>query len=360
MRRLLPFIFLASVSLSAIAQCAQTLRLARATYEQGRLHEIESQLQGCLKPSDQGGFKKQEKQLRVEALKILCMSYIYLEEPEKADQAMLNLKLTDPYYIPNQAVDPAEFVALYNSFRKDPIYRIGAKLGVNTGRPNVAELNTAVELSGDSEFKSLFALQFGAAIDVPFKERLTLHGELLYQQHRFEIDQKVNRGTDQDTQEPIINEFEGMETQNWISVPVSVEYNFLNPGSRLHERIKPYVSLGAEGGYLLPSPSITALRNRSGESSIPESGIDVEREKIRISAHVGAGIKTKIASGLLVFEVRYMHGLTNISSQETAFSNERLVWEYGYADPIFKLSSLGISASYVQDIFKPKKLRSKK
>lgn len=359
MKRLLPLtLLLAVVGLGYVhaQDCAQTLRLARATYEQGRLREIEGQLKTCL----EGGFKKTEKQLKVEAYKLLTLSYIYLEEPEKADQAMLNLKLTDPYYEPNPAVDPAEFVALYNSFRKDPIYRIGAKLGVNACRPNVSKLNTAVELSGDSELKSLFAIQIAAAFDLPISDRLTFHSEIAYQQHRFEIDQKVNRGTDPDTQEPLLNEFEGIETQNWLSVPISAEYNFLNLDSKLHERLRPYVSLGIEGGYLLPTPSITALRNRAGESSIPESGVDVDREKIRISALVGAGIKSKIASGLLVVEIRYMHGLTNVSSEETAFSNQRMVWEYGYADPIFKISSLAITASYVQDIFKPKKLRSKR
>lgn len=359
MKRLLPLtLLLTAVGFGYVhaQDCAQTLRLARATYEQGRLREIEGQLKTCL----EGGFKKTEKQLKVEAYKLLTLSYIYLEEPEKADQAMLNLKLTDPYYIPNPAVDPAEFVALYNSFRKDPVYRIGAKLGVNSSRPNVTDLNTAVELTEDSEYKPLFAIQFGAAIDLPLNDRLTLHGEVLYEQHRFEIDQKVNRGTDPDTQEPLINSFEGIETQNWISVPISAEYNFLNLKSAVHERLRPFVSLGVEGGYLLPSPVITALRNRAGESSIPESGIDVDREKIRISALVGAGVKTKIASGLLVFEIRYVHGLTDVSSEDTAYTNQRLVWEYGYADPVFKMSSLAITASYVQDIFKPKKLRSKK
>jgi hypothetical protein len=47
MRRLLPLVLLL-ISISSFAQTgptpAQTLRLARATYEQGRLHEIPTQL----------------------------------------------------------------------------------------------------------------------------------------------------------------------------------------------------------------------------------------------------------------------------------------------------------------------------
>jgi hypothetical protein len=137
MRRLLPLLFL-FISYCSLAQTpggptpAQTLRLARATYEQGRLHEIPSQLSEEI-------ISQMSKQEKVEAYKILCLSYIYLEEPEKADEAMLNILSTDHYYEINDRVDPAEFVALYYTFRRNPIYRIGAKLGGNFSRPNVSE-----------------------------------------------------------------------------------------------------------------------------------------------------------------------------------------------------------------------------
>ena len=71
--------------------CAQTLRLAQSVYDQGRLQELNGILQNCL----QNGFTKQE---RVEAYKLLTLSYIYQEEPEKADEAMLDLLRTDPYF----------------------------------------------------------------------------------------------------------------------------------------------------------------------------------------------------------------------------------------------------------------------
>jgi hypothetical protein len=348
-------VFLSAKSFSQTATCAQTLRLARATYEQGRLHEIEGQLKGCL----ESGFTKDEKQFKVEGYKILCLSYIYLEEPEKADEAMLNLKKTDPYFTPNPQVDPAEFVALFNTFRKEPIYRIGAKLGGNFSRPNVQEVSSVVELGPDSEFKPSFGLQFGAAADFPLSRKITLHGELLYLQHRYEIDEKVVRGIDIETGEQLVNEFTGIESQTWLSLPITVEYSYLNPNSKLHQKLRPYVALGFSVGYLLGA-QITADREREGESSIPESGIDITREKINLSAMISTGIKYKIASGLFVFDIRYLHGLTNVSSSETAFENQKLLWEYGYADPVFKMSSLGVNLSYVQDIFKPKKLKHKK
>jgi hypothetical protein len=358
MRRLYFFcllIFISSKSFSQTATCAQTLRLARATYEQGRLHEIESQLKDCLAT----GFTKDQKALKTEGYKILCLSYIYLEEAEKADDAMLNLKRTDPYFTPNPQVDPAEFVALYNTFRKEPIYRIGAKLGGNFSRPNVKESISAVELGPDSEFKPSFGLQFGAAADFPISEKITIHTELLYLQHRYEIDEKVVTGIDIDTGEPLTNEFTGIEKQTWLSLPATVEYAYLNTESKLHKKLRPYVAAGVVVEYLLGS-EIAAERPREGKSSIPESGVAVDREKLNLSAVVSTGIKVRVASGLIVADVRYVYGFTTVSSNETAFNNQKLLWEYGYADPVFKMDSFGVNVSYVQDIFNPKKLKHKK
>lgn len=299
------------------------------------------------------------KQDKVEAYKILCLSYIYLEEPEKADEAMLNILRTDPYFEINAAVDPAELVALYYTFRRDPIYRIGVKLGGNFSRPNVSESVSAVQLDEDSQFKTSFGLQFGIVAEFPVSKKLTLHGELLYLQHRFQINEKVNRGIDLETGESLINEFTGTESQSWVSLPLSVEYTYLNPDSRLHKKFRPYIAGGVVIEYLMNS-KITAERQREDEASIPESSIDVDREKVNISLMVSTGIKIKMASGLFVVDITYVHGLTNVSSTETAYSNQKLLWEYGYADPVFKMSSFGTTLSYVQDIFKPKKMRRKK
>lgn len=356
MKRLLPVV-LFLVSWGSYAQtsstAAQTLRLARATYEQGRLHEIPAQLNNDVIS------KMTIKQDKVEAYKILCLSYIYLEEPEKADEAMLAILNTDHYFEINEAVDPAEFVALYYTFRRDPIYRIGAKLGGNFSRPNVSQNISAVELADGSRFKSAFGLQFGAAAEVLLFERLTLHGELLYLQHRYQIQENVKRGVDQQTGQSLINEFRGTENQTWISVPVTVEYAYLNSESRFHKKFRPYIAGGLSFQYLTGA-KITADRQREGEASIPESSIDVQRDKLGLGVVLSTGIKIKMASGLFVAEVRYVHGLTNVSSSATAYDNQKLVWEYGYADPVFKISSLAATVSYVQDIFKPKKLKRKK
>lgn len=351
MKRPLLFIIILLFINSAFAQegptPAQTLRLAHATYEQGRLHEIPTQLNDEV-------IAKMTKQEKVDAHKILCLTYIYLEEPAKADESMLSILRTDPYFQINEVVDPAEFVALYKTFRTTPIYRVGAKLGINASQPNVVESVTAVELSDDSEYTYGLGLLFGAVVDAPVNDRMTLHGELLFVQKKFGIDLKVNRGQDEFGQ-AVINQFEGIETQRWLSLPLSFEYKVAD------KKFNPYLAAGISIDYLL-NAELVGERTRADASSIPESTFELklQREKINISALVAAGAKFKIAGGYFVTELRYLYGISNINSEETAYANQEATWEQGYADPVFKLSSLAITGSYLHNIFNPKKLKRKK
>ncbi len=346
MKRILIPICFTVLTIQAFAQatnCAQTLRLAQSVYDQGRLHELEDIINKGLSGGDC------DTQSTVSLYKLLTLAYIYLEEPQKADDSMLKLLQTDHYFEINEAVDPAEFVALYNTFRTHEIYRVGAKLGVNASQPNVVNSVSAVELAPGSEYRYGIAILFGGAIDVPLNDKMTLHGELLYLQRKFELYLKVERGVDP-SGNPITNEFQGFEKENWLSLPLSFEYKFVE------KKYNPYVMGGISIDYLLGA-ELSSLRTRDEAASIPATTFDLkpQREKINLSALVGAGVKLKMGGGYFVAEVKYMYGLTNINSTKTAFDNEQATWDQGYADPIFKVSTLVLSGSYLINIFKPKK-----
>jgi hypothetical protein len=184
-RRLLTviaFVFLTfacAESARAQSSCAQTLRTARVTYDQGRIHELPDLLAGCLV----SGFTKQEK---VEAYKLLTLSYIYLEEPAKADEALLALLRTDPYFEINPEADAAEFIALYRTFRTWPIYRVGAKVGVNATSPNVSG-RIEVPEGATSKYSPAINFQAGAAFEIPINQKLALNPELHFQLKAFSL-----------------------------------------------------------------------------------------------------------------------------------------------------------------------------
>jgi Outer membrane protein beta-barrel domain len=352
MKRLLPLILL-MVSYSSFAQTgtgqtatgptpAQTLRLARATYEQGRLHEIPTQL------SNEVIGSMTNKQDKVEAYKILCLSYIYLEEPDEADNAMLNILRTDPYFEINEAVDPAEFVALYKTFRTNAIYRIGATLGVNGSQPNVINMINTDGSIGKYSYK--FGIQFGASAEMPinrfFDKRFTLHADILYHQKKFELT------TEKDQGDGDLIKLTALESQTWLSLPVTIQYNFWK------NKFNPYIALGASADLILNS-SISAIRLREGETSVEEKrfNLDAQRNALNMSAVAALGGKLRVAGGYLIGELRYTYGLTQVNNDETAYENQDLSLTYGLPNSTFKVNSLAFSFSYVQNIFKPKKLR---
>lgn len=342
MKRFLLASLLFLLTVKAYAQltsCAQTLRLAQSTYEQGRLHEVPVLLQNCIN----NGFNKQEK---VAAYKLLTLSYIYLEEPEKANEAMLNLLRTDHYFEINTSTDPAEFVALYKTFRTKPVYRIGGKIGVNATSPNVTQ---AVEANdGKSEYKYKIGIQAHVVVEVPIREQFDLNAELGLLQRNFSYTNDVSFTDTTFTTE-------ATEKQTWLSLPVSIHYQF----NKI--KFKPYVAVGFQADLMLGA-KLDGSRTRQGYQFIEEKSFELkpQRGALNLSAIAAAGARFQLGGGYVITEVRFTYGLLNVNSADAAFANSDLAFAYGYADSVYKLNSLSITAGYVYNIFNPKKLNKRK
>jgi hypothetical protein len=333
--------------------CAQTLRLAQSIYDQGRLYELEELIAKSLKNPSLECSKVEQLGL----LKLLTLSYIYLEEPKKADESMLTLLNTNPYFEPNIDVDPAEFVALYKTFRTQPIFRLGVSFGINGTLPNVSSFNPVSD--GTAKYASKIGIGGGIVFELPVTNRLKLTGELLYLQHRF-TNTTVSQFTSSTEGSPdvIVKDYSttiGSETQNWISLPVLIQYELAD-----QKKIIPFV----EGGFstdLLMSAETSAERKRISNQSIDVKSfsLNAQREKLNMSVIVGAGARTRIASGYLIANVRYKYGITKISTLSTLYNNQQLLFDYTVNDGIFSLNSLFFNVAYVQNFFKPKKLKVK-
>lgn len=322
--------------------CAQNLRLARATYEQGRLREVPTYVQTCI----QNG-SSQEK---VEAYKLLCLAYIYLEEPELADQAMLNILETDHYFTVSPASDPAEFVALYNSFRTDPVYRLGIKLGANSTQPNVESYVPAND--GHSEYSPGISFQAGFGLEIPLRRNFTFAPEINLVLKNFKYDNTVTY-LEEISGEAREFHTTGLERHTWISVPLAVQYRVLK------SRLNPYISLGVSTDMLLGAEN-TFLRTKQEASSLEEQTVNLKsnRAKINLSAIASLGGKLRVTSGFAVAEIRYSHGLSRVNSTADVYSLfDKTFPSSGYVDGIFKLNSLSFTVGYMYNIFNPKKIK---
>jgi hypothetical protein len=350
---LIAFTALCYQGLAQSVSCAQTLRLAQSIYEQGRLHELEELISKALKNPSLECAKTDQ----VGLLKLLTLANIYLEDPKKADESMLMLLNINPYFEPNKDVDPAEFVALYNTFRTQPVFRLGIKFGANSSRPNVTSFNPVSD--GISKYKSNLGIVGGVVVEFPVSLKLILSGELLYHQKRF-TNTAVSKFTTSENNANNITVIDyssstGIETQNYISLPLLVQYEISDK-----RKIIPYVELGVSTDYLLGAETSVERKRVSNQSiDVKSFSLSPQREKLNFSMIAGAGARTRIASGYLVANIRYSYGLTKVNSLSTLYTNQLLLMDYNINDGIFSLNSLYFTMGYVQNFFKPKKLNRK-
>jgi hypothetical protein len=357
MKRLL---FLMSVLLLAsrpdawaqITTCAQTLRLANSTYEQGRLHELPELLKNCI--------HSDVKEERVTAYKLLTLAYIYLEEPEKADQSMLELLRTDHDFAPNPDVDPAEFIGLYKTFRTKPVFQVGFKLGTNTVLPSVTDNYYVGDASaGKGKYAQKVGFQFGLVFEKEifagstnkYLKRITLAPEVLYVTRGFKYSNASVFADDQ-TNASSAN-LVGIYKQNWIDVNVIAQYK-LGDGN-LH----PYIGVGPGVSKLMSASNQLTLTRVSGNVvSGPDVIVTTSYNPIMISALALAGIKYKFGSVFLIAEARFQYGLSNVINPSKR-TNAESVFDYSSQFNNFKQSTAGVNIGVVYPYFNPKKLRRK-
>lgn len=336
--------------------CAQTLRLARATYEQGRLHELPSMLENCLKNSeDSGGFTKQE---RVEAYRILTLAYIYLEEPAEADKAMLMLLQTDHFYRPNPDVDPAEFQALYKKFRNWPIFRIAVKVGINY---TLAATKLTAPVGAASAGNGEYIPQVGFHGSVAFEKdifaqsknsiikRLSIAPEIAIGSRSFRYENKGIQISDIDG--TLLQQVESTYKQTWLDVNGIFHYK-LKKGESLWNS---YALFGYGVNLLLSAKNPT-------ETSSPKStvtGTDVDTKpnyKPLIQSIVaGVGVKRRVGDIYVSGDVRYQFGLIRPIDPANR-TNLELLMDYGITHNDFSQSSFMVNLGVTIPKFKPKKL----
>lgn len=328
------------VAFAQVTNCSQTLRLANSIYEQGRLHELEELLKNCLKD----GFTPTEK---VQAYRLLTLAYIYLEEPEKADETMLKILQTDHYFVSNPAIDPAEFQALYNTFRHDEIYRLGVKLGGNMTVPNLVSSNSASNAS--VEYKMGYGFTGALVGEIPLFgkfRKFTINPELQFQLANLTAKSSSTQST---------GEFVTNMTQkySYVCLPVTAQYQLLS------KAYKPYVLLGVSPDYLLTSTR-SLSESRAGFPSVEAASSSTSVNKLNVSIVAGIGIRLRVAGGYFITEVRYKYGLSHITRVSDTFTNDDQVLSYKFAGAIYKLNGASLSIGYVQNFFNPKKLKPKK
>lgn len=322
--------------------CAQTLRLARSIYENGRLHELPELMKDCI------GKTEWSTQERVDAYKLLTLSYIYLEEPEKADEMMLNILNADPEFKPNDNIDPAEFVALWRTFRTEPVYRLGVKAGANTTSPNVHSYTPLNEGTENYDYGFGFQAGFTGEIAI-FNDLLFLNPELYYNIKSFKVNNSFFEG-DQNTT--------GSVKLSWISLPVSVQYPLPIGRDKIDTKWTPYVSGGISFDYLLGvKTDLTTEINDQSDVATTTTGSEAKLQyaSFNFAPIISAGVKGKVKKAEIVAEIRYNFGVATIFDKQKLYESQSEVFGNKFVHGPFSLNTLSVSFGYLMNKYIPRK-----
>ena len=319
-------------------RCVQLLRDAEKTYEAGRINVIEDMLKPCIQ-SD--GFSKFEK---LQAYRLIILSKLFDNREEEANQYFLELIKTDPEYQVNPVTDPSEFINLFNSYRTNPVYSLGFKVGMNSTKPNsfvpYGVYNTEENTGG---YKGLLNVHFGFNADIYLNKKFTLGADALLSFKKYQY-----KNTLMD-----YSELTWKETQLWLELPVVLKYTMGK------QKLRYYVQGGAAISMIMNAKANVTrkdINTQSNQAIGPDINTRDLRNMFNYSLVAGGGLRYKAGYGYIVLDAKYMYGLNNISDVHDKYSNADLVYKYGYIDNNFTLNSLMFSVGYYKSFYKPKKL----
>jgi hypothetical protein len=334
---------------------AQTMRLARSIYEQGRLHEIPDLINKNLT-----SFSKSE---LVDAYRLLTLSYIYLEEPEKADESMQKLLQTDPFFEPNKDVETAEFMGLYKTFRTKPVFSIGVRAGVNGTQPLLKDIYyVASGAQGHGKYSNKIAFQYGLVFEKEifdrskkaFLRRVTFDPELLLTSRSFKYSNPSFYTQDADPSAGAAT-FDGQFTQSYLDFNPLFQLRMNNSKTLI-----TYVGFGPGISYLTKATATLVLTRNGGVGGV--SGPDVQNSK-SFSMLVGsviatAGVKYKFGSIFLNADGRIQYGF-NSPVNSSKRTEPESVFDYSYTLPNYRPLTVMVNLGFIYPYFNPIKLKRK-
>ena len=336
---ILIILFLLSIitSTTILAQdnCVVKLNEAEKLYESGNIEQIPDLISGCI----ESGFNRENK---IQALRLLTLVNIFEDNTVKAEKNILQLLKIDPEYKVNKAVDPVEFIRLFNSFNTAPVFSIGIVGGVLFTKPYLIEsfsrndfysTNTKYSSGGASfniGIKGIYHIN--SISDVSFEPSFSY---LTYQ-----VEENITSP----------NKATLTETMSYINFPLFGSYYFYKLNNA-----KFYAEAGLSYDMFLSGniSGIIAYNNNEQPSNEPPtiSTKDI-RKKYNLTGSVGVGAKFDLNRSNFQINMRYKFGLMNIGSTDMLnATNENLIWEYQYRDNEFSLNNLCIMMSYNREFY---------
>jgi hypothetical protein len=282
---------------------------------------------------------------------------------------MLGILDTDKFFVINPT-DPAEFKALYRTFRTEPIFNWGLRVGGNLNMFHIQKVySTASESAGHGKYKMGGSITGGAFIEKePFPMAkgflrntfVRIEGYYVLRSNTIKYDRLWSNQTN--TSLPAATS-EGKVSNAWIDINAIVRYRY-NRGSLWD----PYFGLGPGVGLLMGAKLNLAkfewkeVAEGGVAAGSSYSGPSVEINSAFVALPVNAsivwGVNRRFGGIYFNVEARYQYGFNNLinPSNRTIFD----VNQYAFTFNDFNQSTFIINVGVTVPKFSPKKLSKKK
>ena len=358
MKKLFAGFFLIGYLINASAQnneCEQTLNQAAEEFIAGHFYGIPSLLKPCI---EKNSFSNEQ---RVRAYLLLCQAYLIIDDPIASEDSYLKLLKADPEYIATDEKDAIDVVFLSKKFTSTPIFTPRFRIGGNTSLyRTIYDVSTGSNQKAENVKHVLKpGFQVGGGVDWNINDNISLCADAILSYKTFKTVRTVIFKDDSETI---------TEKQFWFDVPLYLKYSD-NKG-----RIRPYAYFGVAANILLSAKASMEFVNSSpsqGSQSLstgPDIKLTYMRRSINRSLVFGGGVNYKIGKDFVFVDMRYMAGLSNLSTgtyggdpkitQNPAGKvTSDLPSQYIYADSKFRLDNISISVGYVRPLYDPRRIR---
>jgi opacity protein-like surface antigen len=305
--------------------CIIKLKNANTGFEQGdydgTIKLLRSTLSECnLDKSD-----------KIQANKLLIMSYLKVDNLEEADKTAAEIMKIDPYFKPDKFKDDPKLSTLFEKYKPTPMFKIGISGGINFSKTDAVKTFSIVhadDATGLAKYNNKLGFQLGASAEYRAYKDLWVELGFQYRQSKYEhILDSVESTT--------INYSEKLSC---FDVPLSAKYYFLN-GS-----IHPFVEGGVDFSFLSSAISTTTRDDLKDLVDRADS-----RNKFMAGYFGGAGVVYTIKGLQLFADLRYIYFPDNINKEGTRYSDPVNVFKYYYIDDDFRMDNfqVNVGVSYV-------------
>jgi opacity protein-like surface antigen len=256
--------------------------------------------------------------------------------------------------------DPIDVVYLSKKFTTTPIFTPHFKIGGNLSTQSlIVRMDPiAQDETVTIDRNAKLGLNLGAGIEWNINDNFGLGAEALLSYKSFE---KVTKGIfGRDSLQVI-------ERQYLVDFPIYLRYGY-NLG-----KFRPYAYTGGALNLLIADRLHLEAFDKSGNETEqtptvgPNIGIEYKRNRLNASLVFGGGVKYKVGKNFVLFDLRYMAGLKNVTNKDWNPYDDKESYgltpdlvRYGNFGDWFRVNSYCFSIGFVRPLYDPRPVKKVK